>query len=607
MVYKFFQVILALILLASLSGGQEQYKSTAQPSSDSIEVNYNGTAIPDHVTLSWISNPMTTRTVTWRTNTTVNKGVVQYGVTPRIGLMKSVASEVRTLKADLCDENIYTATLTGLKPGTRYYYRVGDGTKNWSTMYSFRTGERNTNNFKFLVFGDTQAMDEKDADYSSWQTTVLNAYKANPDARFFTVVGDEAQSALSNPHWNPWFDAAKGVIDKIPYMPVEGNTECKYMNKKGHGEPIIYIGQFNVPNNGPFNNCEAYSYDYGNVHFVVLNSQLRETIKTRPDLLRIQKDWLEKDLSQTKKKWKVVFMHKPPYPCKAYRTNEGIKANFTSIIDKYHVDVVFSGHDHAYTRTYPINNDKIVGSPALGTVYVITGRSGGKYLEDNERKVWSADFFDPQDMPNYIVVTVSTSIMNMKAYKTDGTPIDDYTIVKNDGDTPKTVVPSKYADPRLVVNGILLNQPLMPTTPSQINGKWYFPIKPVVAILGGNESSVSDNNETLSLSVENYQSNPLWDDEEVHTVVLTNGSTEAIVYKDEDPITITLPDPVVVESGTLFDGDEDDDDLVMVESAKNFLISADDMNTLFGFTWRYDSNWNVLSLTNPGKNGEGAG
>jgi hypothetical protein len=172
--------------------------------------NVNATGAPDHVTLSLTSNPYTSQTVTWRTDTTVSTGIVQYN-------KRSVAAKVNTLKTDLGDENIYTATLTGLRPGTRYSYRVGDG-KNWSPRYSFTTERRDINSFKFLVFGDTQAKEDNDPDYSLWQSTLQNAKKANPDARFFTVVGDEAQAGLSNVHWNYWFAACKGVIDSISYM-----------------------------------------------------------------------------------------------------------------------------------------------------------------------------------------------------------------------------------------------------------------------------------------------------------------------------------------------------------------------------------------------------
>lgn len=578
---RLFSILLAVIMFCGLSGihGQDSV-DTKKLGSD--QINVNATTIPDHVTLSWTGDPKTTQTVTWRTDPMVTKGIVQYSTNRDLEDKNtlSIPAQMSSLRTDLGDQYIHTATLIGLKPGTRYYYRVSDETKNSSTIFSFKTEDEDSDHFQFLVFGDTQSGDDKDPDYSLWKATVHNAYKANPDSSFFMVVGDEAQAGRSNVHWNHWFDACKGVIDSISYIPVVGNTECRDLNRT-HGEPTIYIGQFKVPPNGPFNNSQAYSFDYGNVHFVVLDSQFREERKVRPDLLKEERAWLEKDLSQTDKEWKVAIWHKPPYFSKAYRTNNGTKNAFTPIIDKHHVDLVFNGHDHAYSRSYPINDSQIVSSPNLGTVYVIAGRSGAKYLKDNEQKAWSTDFFDPQDMPNYMVVDLDESRMEIKTYKMDGTLIDDYRMDKNKGDTPRTVVPSRYNQPWLGVNGILLNRPLMPTSPSQINETWYLPIKPVVKFLGGSES-VSGSNETLSLIVENYEENQTWSDEEIHTVILTNGSARATL----DDVPISIPDIVVVDS----DG--------------NFLISADDMHSLFGFTWRYDSDRNVLFLFNPSKIGE---
>jgi hypothetical protein len=179
-----------------------------------------------------------------------------------------------------------------------------------------------------------------------------------------------------------------------------------------------------------------------------------------------------------------------------------------------------------------------------------------------------------------MVVDVNGSKMEIKNFKMDGTLVDDYTMDKTNGGMPETAVPPKYNKPRLVVNGALLNQPLMPTFTSQINSKWYFPIKPAVEFLGGSES-VSGNNETLSLVVQDYTgSGIVWSDGKVHVVVLTNASTKAML--DKTPI--TLPDSV------------------SRDSSKNFLITGNDMNTLFGFTWKYDPHWNILFLTNPNTN-----
>ena len=69
-----------------------------------------------------------------------------------------------------------------------------------------------------------------------------------------------------------------------------------------------------MPQNGPEGlKGQVYSYDYGPVHFVVLDSQEEEQ-KKHGDILKIQQTWLEADLAASKAKWKIVFFHKPPYP-----------------------------------------------------------------------------------------------------------------------------------------------------------------------------------------------------------------------------------------------------------------------------------------------------
>ncbi len=244
-------IVFLIVIITSLTGAF----GADQPGTQTTSV--NATAVPDHITLSWVSDPMTTQAVTWRTDSTVGTGIVQYGTDSELKDNMTKSAHVGTLKTDLGDENISTATLTNLKPGTQYYYRVGDGKKNWSPIYSFRTENNNTNQFKFLVFGDSQSGDAKKPDYKPWQSTVQNASKTNPDASFFVNVGDAVEVGQSNAHWNNWFAADKGVINSISYMPVEGNHETYDMNNN-KTVPTLYEGQFNVPNNGPYNNSREY-------------------------------------------------------------------------------------------------------------------------------------------------------------------------------------------------------------------------------------------------------------------------------------------------------------------------------------------------------------
>ncbi|WKV07550.1 fibronectin type III domain-containing protein [Thermoanaerobacterium sp. CMT5567-10] len=519
------------------------------------------TNLPDHITLTWTQDPTTTQTITWRTDTTVNSGQVQYGKDPSLKDAKTIDATVQKFSSDLGDMNIHSATLTDLEPGTKYYYRVGYG-NNFSSIYSFTTEAKDTNSFKFLIFGDSQSGIATDPQYGPWKTTIQNAFNANKDAKFFINVGDLVEIGQMYAHWNNWFDAAKSVIDTIPEMPVEGNHETYQSANYNSAKPKDFVSLFPVPQNGPDGlKGQVYSFDYGNAHIVMLDSQEDEEEGVSGDILESQKAWLDKDLSSTNKTWKIVFFHKTPYYNKATRSNEQIKAVFQPIIDKYHVDVVFNGHDHGYSRTYPIKNGQYVKSPADGTVYIVTGRSGNKYYPDLSQKVWDAFFYDPQDQPNYIVATINGNTLTIKAVKQDGTPIDTYSITKNpDGtetDSPVTVVPTKYNATMLTIYGNMLQQPFMSSNPKQINGKWYVPARAFMQYLGSNVDWNA--NGTINITYGKTQANIAIDS----TTAQLNGKN------------LTIPDAVVSDNGLTW-------------------ISADDLKALFGFNYKYDSNTNML-------------
>lgn len=551
----FLAVVIAVTMLApaaSSAAGTPQYDLGAS-------------AQPDHITLTWTQDPLTTQTITWRTDITIARGLVQYAKAADKasfpGKAATVEATVQKFTSDLGDMNIHTATLTGLEPGTEYIYRVGDGT-NWSDIHTFTTEASNTHSFKFLIFGDSQSGDPLNPEYKPWHDTIQNAFKTNPDAKFFVNVGDLVEQGQNYVHWNKWFEAAKGVIDTIPAMATQGNHET-YNPPDGHStKPIFWTTQFKLPQNGPEGlKGQAYSFDYGNAHIVMLDSQEEEEKGVAGDILAAQKAWLEKDLQNTNKPWKLVFFHKTPYYNKATRTNEDIKAAFQPLFDKYHVDVVFNSHDHAVARTYPIAGDKFVSSPAKGTIYYLTGRSGNKYYPDLSAKVWDAFFYDPQDQPNYIVAELNGDKLTLRAMKQDGTPIDTYTIDKASGvDTPQTIVPPKYNSTRLVIFGNMLQQPLLPVTPKQVNGQWYIPVRAFIQFLGGNVAWYDDGSVTIV-----YGKNK---------VRMASNSARATINGQE----VNLPGSSLMDKNTLF-------------------IPAADLEEFFGFSYKYDAATNMLMFT----------
>jgi len=451
--------------------------------------------VPDHVLLSWTGNPATTQTISWRTDTTVTSGLVEYSM----GITLTAGHRVTATKADFTTDlgtaHLFTATLTGLTPNTAYVYHVGDGTQ-WSDTHTFHTANPQAGSFQFLVFGDSQSGIPDQVNYEPWRTTVQHAFAKHPHARFLINMGDLVEVGQSGAHWNAWFEAAHGVIDTIPEMAVQGNHETYRPNIAAHsldaGKPVNFSAQFPLPQNGPAElQGQVYSYDYGNVHFAVLDSQEEEEQPVSGDILAVQQRWLDADLAVSQARWKLVLFHKTPYYTKASRANEAIKAAFCPIIEKYHANLVFNGHDHSISRTYAIAHDTLMARPSQGTIYLTTGRSGNKAYPDLTKKYWNTFCYNPQDQPVYLLVTVEGTTLTVTTYKQDETLVDTFTIDQTkdiDSDTALYPPPNtswvQFAQPILAVYGNLLSPTMIYHAPLLRDGVWYVDAQAFAAYLG---------------------------------------------------------------------------------------------------------------------------
>ncbi|QDR82289.1 purple acid phosphatase family protein [Sporomusa termitida] len=384
-------------------------------------------AWPDHITLTWTDDPATTQTITWRTGAATVGGQAEYAEAADFIAFPAgarAAAGIEVLRTNTGDMAIHSVTLTGLKPGTRYLYRVGTP-DHWSEPHAFTTAGAQVPGFKFLVFGDSQSIN-----YGVWQTTLRQAFQANRDAVFFTNVGDLVDVGQDYTHWAGWFSAARGVIDTIPAMPVAGNHEC-YTPARQFSKPVFFTAQFKLPQNGPAGlKGQVYSFDYGDVHFIMLDSQAGEQRQFEPDMLHKQSRWLQRDLMLTDKKWKIAFIHRPLYNNKPNPENPSLRQVFGPIFDQYHVDLVFTGHDHVYARTYPLYGGAAAGSPAGGTIYVASGRSGTKTYLNTAAKEWNRFFHNPVAAATYITVETGGHWLRVNAFSHSGLLIDAWEINK---------------------------------------------------------------------------------------------------------------------------------------------------------------------------------
>ena len=154
--------------------------------------------IPMHIMLTWSDDPTTTQTVTWQTDAAATKGVVEFQSDDELTQTTRVDATAREFTTDLGTTRLFTAVLRGLIPNTKYAYRVGDGT-NLEQSHSFTTAEANADHFKFLIFGDSQS-GAMETIYTPWAVTLHNAFRANPDARFFINIGDLVEVGQSGAH-----------------------------------------------------------------------------------------------------------------------------------------------------------------------------------------------------------------------------------------------------------------------------------------------------------------------------------------------------------------------------------------------------------------------
>lgn len=383
--------------------------------------------LPRNVTLTWTGVPGTTQTIAWQTGRYITGTQLEYReVSGSLQPIREAGIE-QQVSTDRGMITVHSVQLTGLKPDASYQYRVGDGLF-WSSYHTFTTPPAQVEAFKFLLFGDSQGNV-----YDLWHRTVQTGYKRNHDAVFMMNIGDLVDIGLSYAQWDDWFQAGYGVIDTIAVMPVMGNHET-YTKEWKIAQPLLYTAFFKLPNNGPTAlQGKVYSFDYGDVHFSILNSQLQEEAEWIPEMLSLQQEWLEKDLAGTNKPWKLVFIHRPVYHNRPSAGDEDLRDALVPLFERHNVDVVFAGHDHVYARSYPIAGGRWTNETGNGPVYITTGRSGKKTFSRAQSKDWNAVYYNPLEEPNYLTVEVSAHSLLIKAFKLNGEVIDTWSkTVKSD-------------------------------------------------------------------------------------------------------------------------------------------------------------------------------
>jgi len=349
--------------------------------------------------------------------------------------------------------SIHKTTVKDLSPDTRYNYRVGDG-KYWMEG-SFQTAPAKDSReaVKFLFVADSQESSREN--YQSFLKSVLNkAFTVNPDIRFIVHAGDMVNRGMNGQEWQWYFEAGEKYFRNSPLASNVGNHETGGVVTNGPQQKNkAYLDYFNNPSNhtGTFAEGSAYSFNYGAAHLVCLDNQslndaMDVKLKTgNGSYLQSALHWLKKDLefATAQKKWKIVTMHQPIYG--ANRDETELREVLAPVFDSCKVDLVITGHDHYYFRSFPIrydplkNDGEVVPIDQFGTVYLIGGSTCAKMYPQKFARPYQAVVMAKEDFPgrypylrseplaqqNYSTFSVTRERLHYQFFDRNGNKKDD--------------------------------------------------------------------------------------------------------------------------------------------------------------------------------------
>lgn len=318
----------------------------------------------------------TSMTIQWRTDQSA-VGTVKVGTDP------ANLTETFTESTSATDHSV---RVTGLQPGTRYYYSVSINNNvlaGGDSLHTFKTNppQGSTEPIRIWAIGDFGKGNQE-------QYQVRDSWTNYTGARGTDVwlwLGDNAYNdGTDQEYQTKVFDVYDTMFRYMPFSPCPGNHDYNSVSPiTGSINPLDtvnhtgpYYDIVSVPRYGEAGGVASgyeyyYSFNYGNVHFISLNSELGSVTNQSHDWTGAHPlggfngspmtQWLEQDLQQNTQPWVIVYFHQPPYSKGSHDSDDiwelymqAMRENFTPIFDQYGVDLVINGHSHVYERSYPI-------------------------------------------------------------------------------------------------------------------------------------------------------------------------------------------------------------------------------------------------------------
>lgn len=390
----------------------------------------------------------------WRTDVATNSRV-QYGTTQG-SLSNTLDNATSTTEHEL--------RVTGLTPETKYYYSVGSTSGvlagNDVTTF-FQTGPLagTARPTRIWVIGDAGTG-------AAVQTSVYNAYLASTGGVYtnlWLMLGDNAYSSGTDAEYSSkMFNNYGTMFKQSSLWPTIGNHDAASADSATQTGP--YYDQFTMPKNaeagGVASGTEAYySFNYANIHFIVLDSQ--ETSRSTTGAMM---NWMKADLQADNSDWVIAVWHHPPYTKGSHDSDTesnlvDMRQNFLPVLEGHGVDLVLTGHSHSFERSYLLDGHygtsstfsgayqidagngrtdgtgayaKSAGSiPHEGAVYSVVGSSG----QTGGGTLNHPAMFISLNEAGSMVLDIDGQTLNAKFINSSGVVRDHFTIAKSGATT----------------------------------------------------------------------------------------------------------------------------------------------------------------------------
>jgi hypothetical protein len=308
--------------------------------------------------------------VRWRTDSATDSRV-RYGSSP---------ANLTSFAGNATVTTEHEVNVSGLSPDTQYYYSVGtstatlaggDATYFWMTFPPAGVPAPT----RVWVLGDSGTANGSAA-------AVRNAYLNATGTRhtdLWLMLGDNAYNNGLDPEYqSAVFNMYPTMLRKSVLFPALGNHDTAQSTQFVDTYP--YFAIFTLPQNGECGGLASgtehyYSFDFGNIHFICLDSMTASRSSGGA-----MATWVQNDLATTTRDWVVAYWHHPPYSKGSHNSDAEIeliemRRNFLPILEAGGVDLVLAGHSHSYERSYLIDRH-YDGSTTFSSANLVDGGSG---------------------------------------------------------------------------------------------------------------------------------------------------------------------------------------------------------------------------------------